>query len=219
MRIEFLSHPINEDTPLYKGHKKIQITAEKSIANGNSCNELILKFPNHTSTHVDLPYHFIPNGRKLTDYGAKDWYFEQVALLSVKATPGELIDVPSSFLSEVSNPGNVELLLLQTGFECYRDSDLYWKEPPGLSPALANRLFENFPRLRALGMDILSTGSPLHPAEGRSAHKNFLEKGILLIEDMKLHGLKNAPTRVLVAPLLLDGADAAPVSVFAFFEK
>ena len=54
----YLSHPLANDTPLYGGAKTIHIESETSIQAGDTANSLILSFPNHTGTHVDVPYLF-----------------------------------------------------------------------------------------------------------------------------------------------------------------
>ena len=60
----FLSHFINEATPIYGGASD-QIKLEKltAIKNGNTANSLYLKLPNHCGTHIDFPYHFFSNGK------------------------------------------------------------------------------------------------------------------------------------------------------------
>ncbi len=69
--------------------------------------------------------------------------------------------------------------------------------------------------MRAVGFDCISISSPKHRIEGREAHCEFLKRGIILIEDMKLGVLKKSPDRVIVSPLLIEDADGAPATVFA----
>lgn len=76
-------------------------------------------------------------------------------------------------------------------------------------------------------MDIPSAASPVKGepnAEGLEFHRVVLRTGeapeeryLLLVEDMKLEDLTGNPHKVWVVPLLLEGADAAPVTVLAEF--
>jgi arylformamidase len=70
-----LSYPISMDTPLYGNGEGIQLLKDKNLMNGDSCNTMHWSFPNHTGTHVDVPYHFNQNGKKITDYPANYWIF------------------------------------------------------------------------------------------------------------------------------------------------
>ena len=77
----------------------------------------------------------------------------------------------------------------------------------------------NFPKLRCIGMDLISISSYVNREEGRKAHHAFLNpkngKPILLIEDMKLD-VDGPFKKVIVAPLQIDKADGAPCTVIAY---
>lgn len=212
----FLSHPLSPETPLFTGRKAIEIRPEKEICRGDSCNTAFLTFPNHASTHVDAPYHFVPNGKTLTDLGPDFWVFRNVALAECDASAGQLIEFADlKFLGAGLSP-RTEIFLVRSGFEAARATERYWKESPGLAPALAAELRERAPRLRAVGMDFLSATSPLHREAGRVAHREFLGREIVLIEDMKLSPLAGVPREIVALPLLVRDIDGAPITVLAF---
>ena len=82
-------------------------------------------------------------------------------------------------------------------------------------------LRRNFPKLRVLGFDFISLTSYTNRPLGREAHKGMLgplegTEPILILEDMKLSPLQTAPSRLLIAPLLVDQADGGPVTVIAY---
>ena len=177
-----------------------------------------LTFPNHSGTHIDFPYHFSPDGKTSNDYPASYWQFDHVDIVDLygKIVDGQIIG-PELF----TGLGNLatDLLLIKTGYGAYRGTDRYTLTPPGLSADLAPFLRVNFPKLRCLGMDLISVSSYSNREEGRKAHHAFLNphegEPILLIEDMKLD--QNGPfNKVLVVPLLIEEADGAPCTIFAY---
>jgi len=208
MKVVFLSHPISEGTPLFMGEKGVSIVRDKVLGR-NSCNTLKLSFPNHTSTHVDLPRHFIDNGPTLSDYPPQSWIFKRVVVLDIEAD-GTLI-MPDSI--KIKN--DAELLIVRTGYEKKRTSADYWKKYPGVHPDVADHLAKKMPSIRAFGVDLISISSPLHRDLGRASHREFLSRNIMLIEDMKLSSMDFVPSMVIVLPLMIEHGDGAPCSILA----
>lgn len=213
----FLSHFYDENTPGYGGKKDFSLEHTKCLKDGHSCNQLKITLSNHVGTHIDTPFHFFQTGKTLSDYPANFWKFSKINLIDLSLTPSELIT--STHIAGKINP-DCDLLLLRTGFEKQRQEEIYWKENPGLSAELGNYLRENFPNIRAIGGDFISATSFTKRAEGKLAHEAFLSPDkkhnpILIIEDMKLSSLNSNPQMVIVAPLLILGADGSPVTVMA----
>ncbi len=57
-KVTLLSHPFSTETPLYGGARDIHIKSATDILSGDTANSLLLSFPNHAGTHVDVHYHF-----------------------------------------------------------------------------------------------------------------------------------------------------------------
>ena len=91
MKSKYLSHPISSNTPLYGGAKNIDIASNTKIRKGDTANSLLLSFPNHTGTHLDVPYHFFEDGKKLTDYKSSFWFFNNPICADVSAEDGFMI--------------------------------------------------------------------------------------------------------------------------------
>jgi len=179
-----------------------------------------LSFPNHSGTHIDFPYHFNSMGKTLNDYNAAFWVFDNIELVDLSGKLQDCQIIGSDMFFEINNE-DIELLLIKTGYGSYRGTNRYTLTPPGLSFELANYLRINFPKLRCVGMDLISISSYSNRDEGRKAHHAFLNpdegEPILLIEDMKLD-MDGPFNKVIVAPLLIDNADGAPCTVLAFTE-
>ncbi len=213
MKVIFLSHFISENTPLYGGEKSITLRQVKSIKKGDSCNTMYWSFPNHIGTHVDAPSHFLEKGLSISDFNAGFWIFNEVTLIEIfNVKPGCIIEPEN-----INNIKDCELLLIKTGFEKYRAEEIYWQNSPSLHPKLAFYLKDKCPFLRAIGIDFISISSLSNRELGRKAHRAFLERDIILIEDMKLSEIHYSPDTVIVAPLLIKDADAAPATVFGIY--
>ena len=209
----FLTHYINATTPLYGGQNTPIIQKDKDMSKGDSANTSNLVLSNHTGTHVDFPYHFSLEGKTINGYMAADFVFHDPFLLNLDAHANQIIDLKNEL---TCLPEKTDLLMLKTGFEAYRQTEDYWKNNPGLLPELAEKLKNQCPGLRAVGMDFISVSSFNNRKLGREAHKQFLLiHDLLLIEDMKLCEMTSQPKEVTIAPLMIDKIDGAPVTVIA----
>lgn len=214
----WLSHPLDAATPAYGGGSGLSVEPLTQIEAGDTANTLRLSFPNHLSTHVDVPAHFFSGGATLSDYSPYEWVFLRPELVDVDITAGELVrpsHIPADSLSDI------DLLLIRTGYEAQRHTDAYWAEGPGLSAELAGWIRGTFPSIRAVGMDLISITSRLHRDEGREAHQVLLGptgRGdpVLLIEDMALAHVQQQLDWVLVSPLRIWDADGSPATVWGF---
>ena len=114
---------------------------------------------------------------------------------------------------------STDLILIRTGYEKFRGTNRYTLTPPGLSSKTAEFLRTHYPKLRCIGMDLISISSYSDREEGRKAHHAYLNPDtgnpVLIIEDMKLSSI-NYLKKVIVAPLLVDEADGAPCTVFGY---
>ncbi len=217
--IIFLSHPYTSDTPSYGNRDMVKISSNSSIRTGETANSSTWIFTNnHIGTHIDVPYHFDENGKKVTDYEAKDWFFSEVGLVDIPCTTAILISEKE--IEKFNLSTDIEILLIRTGFENFRSKDSYWNDNPGLSPSLPRYLRKVFPELRCVGFDFISITSWKYREEGKKSHKAFLspavgEKPILAIEDMSLKKASNKIDWLVVSPLLVENSNGAPVTVIA----
>jgi kynurenine formamidase len=217
LNLIFLSYSLSLTSPSYGGENSLEIAQATSMLNGESSNTQRWIMPNHLGTHVDAPKHFIDSGDTVEKFEASYWGFEHPCCIDIKCQPGELVK-PEQITGLVNK--QTDLLLIRTGFEKHRGEDIYWQENPGLHPDLADWLKNNYPTIRAVGLDSISISSWGDRQTGRAAHKRFLggDKPILIIEDMKLSIFTDDINRIIVAPLVVDSADGAPCTVFAILK-
>jgi kynurenine formamidase len=218
-RLIWLSHVLSESTPLYGGARGISIKSQKTLAAGDSCNASLLTFPSHAGTHVDAPYHFLPHGKPVDAYPPETWVFRTPKLIEAKVQPGELLG-PEVFSHSGQPDSRVDLVLLRTRFEQFRDAEIYWNNGPGLTPELAGHLRNAYPNVRAVGIDFLSVSSFHHRSQGHAAHRSFLSLDILLFEDLSLKSLDDLGRlkMVVALPLRVLGNDGAPCTIVGWEE-
>jgi arylformamidase len=214
----YLSHFLDEETPLYGGEKAIFIENSSEISKGASSNTKLLRLPNHSGTHIDFPNHFSDNGKNSCDYDADFWTFNHVVLINYPAQKEEIID--NKMLKTFEKNDHIEFLIINTDFQKYRHQKEYWNNNPGLSPELAKTIRNLFPKIKAVGFDFISVSSYQNRELGRLAHKEFLvNHDILLIEDMKLDQLEEKKIKSVIAlPWLINQIDGVPISIIAEYE-
>lgn len=217
MKYILLSHKLNENTPSYMASSSLLIFPRKQIKKGDSSNTFKIEMDNHIGTHADCQYHFLEEGLKLSNYNIEDFIFEKVEILEIKKDKGELI-IKNDLIKYEELIKNKEFIIIKTDFQKYRDMDskVYMFEGPGFSSEAA-RYLDNFENLKGIGFDFISFSSPLHREEGRNAHRIFLSKKRIIVEDMDLSKIKKGDKikRLYVIPLFIDKIDSSPCTVFA----
>ena len=215
-----LSHIISSNIPSYGNRDRVEIKSKSSIENGETANTSTWIFSNnHIGTHIDVPKHFSDDGLKTFEISISDYFFNIVELIEIPCTEARLINIEDFNKLENINL-DIELLLIRTGFEEFRDKGKYWNDNPGLSPELAGYLREKYKNLRCVGFDFISLTSWKYRKEGRLSHSEFLTpeknlKPILIIEDMKLNNINTKINSVIVSPLFVEDGNGGAVTVFA----
>lgn len=219
MSFVWLSHVLSNSTPLYGGADNLNIMPDKSINAGDSCNTSLIRLPSHAGTHVDVPVHFISDGRAIDSFSASEWIFYNPCIINIDIPPGTLIGEEHIINSNISE--QADFIIFKTGFEYWREEDIFWQESPGLAPELAEFLFLKYPDLRAVGMDFISISSLKHREAGRMAHREFLQRDILIFEDMRLSELQPQTQlrKIIALPLRFQHGDGAPVTMIGIIDE
>ena len=213
MKNIYLSYPLSINTPAYAGGESIEIKKIKSLCAGDSCNQFSITMTNHIGTHVDVPAHFIKNGKTITDYEPDEWVFNRCCMIDIPCIASQIINDTS--ISAMDPDYNCDLLIIRTGFEQFRDDELYWRKSPVFHKSLGNFFATEFHQLRAIAFDCISLSSLTDRVMGRESHREVLGRNFLIFEDVRLSVLKSTPLTVSAYPLLIDNADGAQVTMVA----
>ena len=121
------------------------------------------------------------------------------------------------FIDDDCFPGKQFLNNYLKNFKRNRNKQIYWSEQPVIPSYYASLFRSKFPNLRVFGFDLISLTSKLNRIEGKKAHIEFLiNNEILIIEDMDLTDLIEAPNFLIVSPLQIKSSDGVPCTIFSF---
>jgi len=218
----YLSHPLSDTNPGYGTLEAgTKINRLRDIEHGDNCNVAEICFENHWGTHIDAPNHFFATGKKICDYPAETWIFNDPQIIDCVVEPGQFI-MPEDIVSRVHC--STDLLIVKTGWTKLRGTNDFSFNNPGLAPELGLVLRENFPGLRAIAVEPTSISSLADRKRGGEAHLAFLDpdgqgEPILLIEGMKLPEDTSGLKKIIAVPLIVDGIDSAPLTIIGIFEE
>ena len=210
-----LTVPWGPEVQPLEGHPRIRFRPITTHAVEGRSNTEVL-FSIHTGTHIDSPYHFLPEARTIDQVPLERLIGPAILIdLTAFGTPRHGIS-----LEEITGTGirSEELVgyrvLLRTDWATrhYDQPDLY-TENPYLASDAAKWLAEA--GIRALGLDFAVDTAFPYPN-----HYIFLGREIPLIENL-IH-LGEIPTRrftLLAMPLRVVGGDGGPARVAAWVEE
>ena len=202
MKIIDISVPITPDMPVWPGDPSVHMNRVSKIEQGDNANVTHISLSAHTGTHVDAPYHFLPDGNTLESIPLD----LMVGRAYVLHLPGENL-ITSEILERVKIPSNTHRLLFRTS-----NSDIwasgekdFQTDFVALSPDGAQFLVEQSVKL--VGIDYLSI-APYQ--ESRSTHEILLKEGVFILEGINLSVVKQGHYTLYCLPLNLHGVDGAP---------
>ena len=217
----YLSYPLNSEAFGYGNGDRFKLEFVRDMCCGDTSNNSVFNMPTHYGTHIDYPFHFSSEGKKSTEYSAEDFIFKSIAVVEVPTLLSDDLLIRNQDLKLEGFSDKTDLLIIKTGFCNKRSEDVYREHGFGFHPETAEFIKDKFPLIKAIAFDLISLNSYQHREVGREAHKAFLvENDILIIEEVDLRNITSlsAINTVVVAPLQLDAADGAPVTIMAELE-
>lgn len=215
-----LSYPIGSGTTVMESAlRPPEVKARSRISEGKHSNTSYIEMFAHVGTHIDAPWHFNENGRKINDFQIGDFVFSKVLLIDIHTEALRPVPVETLKCQE-SSLINADALLVRTGFSKYREADpqRYVNATPGLSVEAAQYL-SSLPGLRCIGVDFISIENVKKGREiGFPVHHALLdrEEPIILLEDANFSALTQQDIyRLYLFPLRIMGLEASPVTAVA----
>jgi kynurenine formamidase len=147
--------------------------------------------------------------------------FNKPLLLDIPKNMGEIL-AKEELIQYRDKIREADLLLIRSGtYQWKQQKPLeFASRGPALHSEAARYLMEEFPSLRAIGVDWLSIASPSFMPDGIYTHQyllgRFHDHHLFIIEDLNLKDLHaKRLLRVFAFPLLVEGIDSAPATVVA----
>ena len=144
-------------------------------------------------------------------------------MIDIPKKAGEKI-LPEDLIPYKDQIAQADFLFLRTGFWKIRKSNpsVYENNGPAVGSTAAAYLRENFPDLKAIGLDFVSLASYSDGKDGDLAHQIMLgmyQPGyICIVEDINMEELPEGFLKQAAAvPLIIVGIDSCPVTMWAEF--
>ncbi len=214
----FLSYPLNDKAFGYGNGDRFKLIPLREMCCGDTSNNSKFEMPTHYGTHIDFPYHFSSEGKKSSDYLASNFIHSHLSCIEIDPKNIENYLIRNKDIKVEKVDKNTTLLFIKTGFCTQRNNPAYWEFGLGFHPETAAYLKLHFPKLTTVAFDLISLNSYQQRAIGREAHQQFLLKqDLLIVEEVDLSKITSATKfeEVIIAPLLLDNTDGAPVTIIA----
>jgi arylformamidase len=208
LRIYDVTVPISEVMPVWPGDPPVQIERVSELSGGAPFNVSRLHLGSHTGTHVDAPFHFLPQGQTV-DRLSLDLLVGPALVLDLEDLPGRAIHTLD--LANLHPPRSTTRLLLKT-----RNSNL-WADRQNefeqnyvhLHPQAAAWIVQR--GIRLLGLDYLSVEA-FHSTTYK-VHHTLLDAGLVVVEGLDLSAVPAGPCQLVCLPLKIEGGDGAPARV------
>jgi len=199
MKLYDISRPLKRGMPTWPGDTPFQYEVSWPKSDSGSVNVGKLTMSIHTGTHVDAPFHFDDEGRKITDLDL-NLYLGQAKLVDVAGRTS----IGADDLANVDLTGITRLLLRTSSWS---DPDQFPESICYLRPDLAPFLAEK--GIRLIGVDVPSV-DPLDSKE-LPAHHGLHQNDIHILEGLWLGDVEPGIYELIALPLQIEEADGSPV--------
>ncbi|MGG0723596.1 arylformamidase [Bacillus mycoides] len=194
-----ISQPLNNDIATWPGDTPFSYEVSWSKEDSGSVNVGKLTMSIHTGTHIDAPFHFDNDGKKVLDLDIHV-YVGAARVIDVSG----LESIGKKELERFKLEG-VERLLLRTS--SHGKAQEFPEKTPYLRADIAD--FLSSKGIRLIGVDVPSV-DPLDDKE-LAAHHQLFKHGIHILENVVLDHVADGDYELIALPLALTDADGSPV--------
>ncbi len=172
-----------------------------------------LKYTAHIGTHIETPFHCLPQGDDLAKVGAERLIGPAIVLDLRGLVPHHKITL-AEFQQAAAKAGGIQpddILFCHTGYSRYYGTDQY-REAPGFAGEALEWMAAQ--RVKLMGVDM--GGIETQDVPNNLHHTLLFRHGICLIENLtNLSALTRSRVLVCALPLAVQGLEAIPLRVIA----
>ncbi|MBQ5399228.1 MAG: cyclase family protein [Ruminococcus sp.] len=195
MIIYDISRSIPKTEP-YEGDPETVCEYVKSIEKGDEYNLSMFSMSAHTGTHLDAPFHFDDEGKKIDELRLSTFYGKCSVISSDRILTG-------GDMERILPKCRKRLIIHATG------------EDGGIESSAAQVIADS--GLMLIGIDRQSVGADF---DNNRVHRILCSNNVTILENLDLEGIKDGNDYTLCAfPIRLDGFEAAPCRAILFEQE
>jgi arylformamidase len=199
MRYYDISLNLSPETVRWVGAPALEFLERRRISRGDPTNASAVTMSVHAGTHLDAPFHFVPEGATIDALPLEAFIGPAV----VHAVDAERY-ITEEHVNAIDLAGATRVLFKTRNSALLRRPDYdpdFAAFSPGAARALADR------GVSLVGLDYLSVA---HADEQVPVHRAFLDRGVILLEGIDLGEVAPGRYELICFPLRLRGSDGAP---------
>lgn len=199
MRIFDISRNLQNGMPVWPGDTPFRYDVSWSMEESGSVNVGKLEMSTHTGTHVDAPFHFDNNGKRIIELD-----------LNLYIGPARVIDMIGKERIGVVDLRDINL----DGFQRVLFRTLAWKNPSEFPEKIPHIESELGPFLASRGVRLIGLDVPsVDPIDSKQlpAHHSLNDNGIHILESLNLEEIEPGDYELIALPLPLVEGDGSPV--------
>ena len=183
------------DTSPYEGDPETYSEFVKSIDSGDEYNLSMFSMSSHTGTHIDAPFHFYPNGKRVNEIRPAVFYGKCSVITTDRILTGQ----------------DMERILPK----CRKRLLIHTMGEGGIETSAANVIEDS--DLVLIGIDRRSIGADF---DNERTHLALARGDVVILENVDLTGIDDGNDYILSAfPIRLDGLEAAPCRAILFEQE
>ena len=199
MRIYDISLSLSTDTVRWVVAPPLEVHERRRMSRGDDANATALTVSVHAGTHVDAPFHFLPDGAGI-DALPLERFIGPALVHQVDADRY----ITEDHVNAIPLDGATRVLFKTRNSELLKRRD-YDPNFVAFSVEAARALVARGVQL--VGLDYLSVA---HADEQVPVHRAFLDHGVILLEGVDLSEVAPGRYELICFPLRLRGLDGAP---------
>ena len=215
MKVIDLTLTVSEKIPTFPSSPKPHFIEWETIPKDGYNLELLF-LSTHTGTHIDAPFHFVKNGKKIHEI-APERLVNEAVLIRIGKNSNRSISKTDIQNFEQKN-GKIEngsTVIFYTGWQKNLNKEFYFTENPGLSVSAAKYLVSK--KINMVGID--SPSIDLGTDSKFSVHHVLAKNNILIVENLaNLNKIKSNNFHLITSPLKLKNATGSPIRAFGFVD-
>ena len=215
MKVIDLTLTVSEKIPTFPGSPKPHFIEWETIPKDGYNLELLF-LSTHTGTHIDAPFHFVKNGKKIHEI-APERLVNEAVLIRIGKNSNRSISKTDiqNFEQKNGKIGNGSTVIFHTGWQKNLNKEFYFTENPGLSVSAAKYLVSK--KINMVGID--SPSIDLGTDSKFSVHHILAKNNILIVENLaNLNKIKSNNFHLITSPLKLKNATGSPIRAFGFVD-